>query len=198
MIQKDDAKQHDSSMELIQAMRHFTTFVYGKFLANQDPDVEHLLRLSSPIYRLELAMTGRLFAQNSSLYADIIFSHKDNIDMIRRYHQLFGEMISLMEQGDKADAGKVDKALYAYEWYNGSWFGIRAIRTPEMKFVWNPGDTRDELYDLKNDPVEITNQINNKAYKKELTKLVKLLEEELIRVEDPSLKVFRHHMKAYL
>ncbi|WP_448248453.1 sulfatase-like hydrolase/transferase [Thalassotalea agariperforans] len=107
-------------------------------------------------------------------------------------------LIPLMEQGDKADAGKVDKALYAYEWYNGSWFGIRAIRTPEMKFVWNPGDSRDELYDLKNDPVEITNQINNKAYKKELTKLVKLLEEELIRVEDPSLKVFRHHMKAYL
>lgn len=77
ILEVDQAEQHDKSMELIQAMRHFTTYVYGRFLAKQNPDLEQLLRLSSPIYRLELAMTGRLFAQNSQLYADIIYNAKD-------------------------------------------------------------------------------------------------------------------------
>lgn len=105
-------------------------------------------------------------------------------------------LLPLMTKGDAADEGRVDLALYAYEWYNGSWFGIRAIRTPEMKFVWNPGDTRDELYDLVNDPIEKDNQIKNKSYQKQLISMVKLLEQELVRVDDPSVERFRHHMSA--
>ena len=105
-------------------------------------------------------------------------------------------LLPLMTKGDVADKGKVDSALYAYEWYNGSWFGIRAIRTPEMKFVWNPGDTRDEFYDLVKDPIEKDNQINNKLYRKKLKTMVALLEQELVRVSDPSVERFRHHMNA--
>ena len=104
----------------------------------------------------------------------------------------------LMTQGNKAEAGKVDLALYAYEWYNGAWFGIRAVRTPEFKFVWNPGDNRDEFYDLTNDPGEVINQINNKKYKKEIAMMVNQLKKELKRVEDPSLKKLEYHAKAYL
>jgi arylsulfatase A-like enzyme len=104
----------------------------------------------------------------------------------------------LMEQGDKAEIGQPDAALYAYEWYNGSWFGIRAIRTPEFKFVWNPGDNRDEFYDLVNDPLEMKNLIKDKSYKKQKAEMVTLLKAELARVEDPSLKMLNHHAKAYL
>ncbi|WP_158966525.1 sulfatase [Paraglaciecola sp. L3A3] len=117
--------------------------------------------------------------------------------------QLDGELdghnlTPLMTDGDKAEAGQPDTALYAYEWYNGSWFGIRAIRTPELKFVWNPGDNRDELYDLKNDPFEINNLIKDKSYKKQRADMVTLLKAELARVNDPALKMLEHHAKAYL
>lgn len=107
-------------------------------------------------------------------------------------------LVPLMEKGDIADQGREDIALYAYEWYNGGWFGIRAIRTPEMKFVWNPGDSRDELYDLRKDPVEMNNLIKDPEYKDELEHLSRLMEAELDRVEDPSVVKFRHHMKAFL
>ena len=107
-------------------------------------------------------------------------------------------LAELMERGDVADEGREDTALYAYEWYNGGWFGIRAIRTPEMKLVWNPGDSRDELYDLGNDPGEVTNQIENADYAAELARMAQLMEEELARIEDPLLGKFRHHMKAHL
>ncbi|MCC4834478.1 sulfatase-like hydrolase/transferase [Shewanella sp. 10N.7] len=107
-------------------------------------------------------------------------------------------LVPLMEQGDVADKGKDDIALYAYEWYNGGWFGIRAIRTPEMKFVWNPGDSRDELYDLNNDPYEMTNSIKDPKYKKQLKQMVKYMHDELVRLEDPSIVKFRQHMKGLL
>ncbi len=80
------AIEHDQGMTLIQALRHFTSFVYGVHLAEEDPQIEQLMSLSSPIYRLELAMVGRLFAQDAQLYADIIMSAPQNLAMIKRFH----------------------------------------------------------------------------------------------------------------
>ncbi|QUM77660.1 bifunctional chorismate mutase/prephenate dehydrogenase [Moritella sp. 24] len=96
-----DAKQHDEAMTLIQALRHFTTFVYGAHLAEENPDLQQLLDLSSPIYRLELAMVGRLFAQDPTLYADIILSSDNNVSMIRRYAERFMQAADMLERNDK-------------------------------------------------------------------------------------------------
>ncbi len=90
------------------------------------------------------------------------------------------------------------RKLYAYEWYNGSWFGIRAIRTPEYKFVWNPGEDLDELYDLKKDPGELTNLIKDKHYVSVRTDMLELLMSELKRTEDPALTKLEYHAKHYL
>lgn len=95
------APTHDESMTLIQALRHFTSFVYGVHLQEVDADLGQLLDLSSPIYRLELAMVGRLFAQEPALYADIILSQKNNLEMIKRYHKHFAEAIELLEANDR-------------------------------------------------------------------------------------------------
>ena len=46
-------------------------------------------------------MVGRLFAQDPQLYADIIMSSENNLALIKRYYQRFGEAIGLLEQGDK-------------------------------------------------------------------------------------------------
>jgi chorismate mutase / prephenate dehydrogenase len=100
-LNRISAIEHDQGMTLIQALRHFTSFVYGVHLAEEDPKIEQLMSLSSPIYRLELAMVGRLFAQDAQLYADIIMSAPQNIAMIKRFHQRFGEAIEMLETQDK-------------------------------------------------------------------------------------------------
>lgn len=92
---------HDESMTLIQALRHFTSFVYGVHLQGVNADLEQLLNLSSPIYRLELSMVGRLFAQEPALYADIILSQKNNLTMIKRYHKHFSDAIELLENNNR-------------------------------------------------------------------------------------------------
>lgn len=96
------ASTHDEAMAFIQVMRHFSTFVYGQHLQQENPNLSELIAFSSPIYRLELAMVGRLFAQAPTLYADIIFNNVDNIALLKRFHQRFGEAIEILESGDKA------------------------------------------------------------------------------------------------
>ncbi|KJY90941.1 bifunctional chorismate mutase/prephenate dehydrogenase [Vibrio neptunius] len=96
-----DASEHDHGMTLIQALRHFTSFAYGLHLSRENPNIDKLLKLSSPIYRLELAMVGRLFGQDPNLYGDIILSSEENIDMIKRFHQCFGEALKVLDGKDK-------------------------------------------------------------------------------------------------
>lgn len=100
-IHETQASVHDKAMAFIQVMRHFNTFVYGQHLQQENPDLSELIAFSSPIYRLELAMVGRLFAQAPALYADIIFNNADNVALLSRFHARFGEAIELLKSGDK-------------------------------------------------------------------------------------------------
>ncbi|AXR05934.1 bifunctional chorismate mutase/prephenate dehydrogenase [Salinimonas sediminis] len=120
-IHRSDAGEHDEAMAFIQVMRHFNTFVYGEHLRGEDPDLEQLTAFSSPIYRLELAMVGRLFAQAPALYADIIFNNPDNYALLRRFHERFGHALSLLEAGNK-------QAFMAQFSKVGEWFGDYAKR----------------------------------------------------------------------
>ncbi|MFB9135857.1 bifunctional chorismate mutase/prephenate dehydrogenase [Vibrio olivae] len=109
------AEDHDHGMTLIQALRHFTSFAYGLHLSKENPNIDRLLQLSSPIYRLEIAMVGRLFAQDPNLYGDIIFSSQENIEMIERFHQRLGEAVKLLEGGNKQ--AFIESFAQVSEWF---------------------------------------------------------------------------------
>ena len=95
------AHEHDQAMSMVQVMRHFSTIAYGYHLMAEGADIENLVNMSSPIYRLELIMVGRLFAQDPILYSDIIFSNPDNISMMKRFAYRFLELLEDVETGDK-------------------------------------------------------------------------------------------------
>lgn len=95
------AHEHDQAMSMVQVMRHFSTIAYGYHLMSEGADIENLVNMSSPIYRLELIMVGRLFAQDPILYSDIIFSNPDNITMMKRFAYRFLTLLEEVEQGDK-------------------------------------------------------------------------------------------------
>lgn len=113
-------QDHDGAMQMIQIMRHFSSFVYGRNLQLENPDLEQLMAFSSPIYRLELAMVGRLFAQNAQLYADIIFSSEQAIGLLKHYIQTYEQMVGLLESGDKEGF----KAIFSEV---SQWFGDYAV-----------------------------------------------------------------------
>lgn len=115
-IYQTDAADHDHNMTYVQALRHFATFANGLHLSKQPVNLANLLALSSPIYRLELAMIGRLFAQDAALYADIIMDKPENLQVIESLKQSYEEALAFFEKGDK------DGFINAFEEVR-AWFG---------------------------------------------------------------------------
>ncbi len=109
------AAEHDQSMTYIQALRHFATFANGLHLSKQPVQLANLLALSSPIYRLELAMIGRLFAQDGGLYADIIMDKPENLAVIKSLKQSYEDSLKFFENNDKE--GFIQAFNQVREWF---------------------------------------------------------------------------------
>lgn len=101
VIVMSDADEHDEIMEFVQSLRHFATFAFGQFLASKKVPIARTLEFSSPIYRLELGMVGRLFAQDASLYAEIIFATPERRALLKDYINSVKNNLEMLENGDK-------------------------------------------------------------------------------------------------
>jgi chorismate mutase/prephenate dehydrogenase len=118
------AEEHDAIMGIVQALRHFATFAFGQFLCARGVPIHRTLELSSPIYRLELAMVGRLFAQDPSLYAEIVFATPERLALLKDYIHSLHENLDLIERGDKAEF--VARFRKVAEWFGP--FSEQAMR----------------------------------------------------------------------
>ena len=118
------ALEHDQVMEIVQALRHFATFSFGSFLYRQGIPIKRTLEFSSPIYRLELGMVGRLFAQDPDLYAEIIFATPERRQLLKTFVQSLTQFLDMLESGDK-DAFIAEFNQIA-EWFGP--FGNQALR----------------------------------------------------------------------
>ncbi|MFY9941183.1 MAG: bifunctional chorismate mutase/prephenate dehydrogenase [Desulfobacterales bacterium] len=116
--------EHDHIMGFVQALRHFATFAFGQFLCRKNASLNRSLEFSSPIYRLELAMVGRLFAQEAELYAEIIFATPQRREMLKEYIVSLSSNLEMLEKGDKVKFCKEFRRVS--EWFGP--FGEQAIR----------------------------------------------------------------------
>ncbi|MCH8558330.1 MAG: bifunctional chorismate mutase/prephenate dehydrogenase [Balneolia bacterium] len=100
-IKHADAELHDRAMHLVQGLRHFVALLHASFMNRHDLKPEDMLDFSSPIYRAELMMTGRIFAQDASLYADIVFSDEERITLLKDFLEHHGQLSEMVKSGDK-------------------------------------------------------------------------------------------------
>jgi chorismate mutase / prephenate dehydrogenase len=119
-----DAKEHDEAMAIVQALRHFATFIFGRFLYRRKVNLFRTLEFSSPIYRLELGMVGRLFAQDPALYSEIIFASPERLALIKDYAASVTESIDMVEKEDKEEFNRQFEKIA--EWFGP--FSEQALR----------------------------------------------------------------------
>ena len=100
-IKRADAQLHDRAMHLVQGLRHFVALLHASFMNRHDLKPKDMLDFSSPIYRAELMMTGRIFAQDASLYADIVFSDEERITLLKDFLEHHGQLAEMVKSGDK-------------------------------------------------------------------------------------------------
>ncbi|MBI2638107.1 prephenate dehydrogenase/arogenate dehydrogenase family protein [Candidatus Peregrinibacteria bacterium] len=64
-------KKHDELMGIVQALIHFHSLVLGMTLRSLKTDLRAIMKVMSPIYRMQFDVVCRIFAQNPELYASI-------------------------------------------------------------------------------------------------------------------------------
>lgn len=100
IIQADPAK-HDHVMHLVQGLRHFVALLHGSFMKKYDLKPADMVDYSSPIYRAELMMTGRIFAQSAELYADIVFADEERRELLTNFFEHHKKLAELVRDNDR-------------------------------------------------------------------------------------------------
>jgi len=118
------AEEHDRTMGIVQALRHFATFAFGHYLCDRKIPISRTLEVSSPIYRLELGMVGRLFAQDPALYAEIIFATAERRALLRDFIESLNSHLGMVDRGDQQ--AFVEQFRKVAEWFGP--FSEQAMR----------------------------------------------------------------------
>ncbi len=131
LIEEDGGKvvwatpeEHDRMMTIVQAVRHFAAMALGFFMSREKVDLGKSLEFASPVYRLELDIVGRLFAQDPALYADIMLATPERREAIGGMARTCVELAEIVARGDRP--GLIEKFESAQRF-----FGAEAARSLE-------------------------------------------------------------------
>ena len=94
-------EEHDRVMVIVQAIRHFSTFALGAFLAEEEIDLSRTLDFASPLYRMQLDLVGRLFAGDASLYLNVMLQ-EERPQVVNRLAATYTRLAELVVRGDRA------------------------------------------------------------------------------------------------
>ena len=92
VVVESSAEHHDRVMSIVQVLVHFSTEVMGKTLSRLAVPLEETMEFMSPVYLLELIMTGRHFAQSPELYASIQMANPATPEVTAAFVEAAGEM----------------------------------------------------------------------------------------------------------
>lgn len=67
-----DPADHDRQMALVQGLTHFLTITLARTLQKLNLQPQDALKVATPVFRIQLDLIGRMFAQDLELYQDLI------------------------------------------------------------------------------------------------------------------------------
>jgi len=67
-----DPGEHDRSMAVVQGLTHFLTITLGRTLQKLNLPPRNAFKVATPVFRTQLDLIGRLFAQDLDLYRDLV------------------------------------------------------------------------------------------------------------------------------
>ena len=94
-------QEHDRMMIVIQSIRHFFTLSFGVFLAEAEIDLSQSLDFSSPLYRLQLNIVSRLFAQDASLSLELMLSEAERRQTIAQLASICSRLAQQVLEKDE-------------------------------------------------------------------------------------------------
>lgn len=93
-------EDHDRMMAVIQGLTHFGTLAKAEAIRRTGADVGETLTFTSPIYRIEMGLVGRLLAQDVGLYGDILQMNPAVPEVLGRFEEAVRTLREIVESGD--------------------------------------------------------------------------------------------------
>lgn len=93
-------EDHDRMMAVIQGLTHFGTLAKAEAIRRTGADVAETLRFTSPVYRIEMGLVGRLLAQDAGLYGDILQMNPAVPEVLSEFEEAVRTLREIVESGD--------------------------------------------------------------------------------------------------
>ena len=110
-VKECSPEEHDRMMGIIQVLFHLTTMLIGRTLRKLDVDIDETLNYTSPSYRIEMNLVGRIFAQSPELYAaitqmnpntkEILSALQDGLEVYEQFYSS-GNLKGFMEDFERS------------------------------------------------------------------------------------------------
>lgn len=99
-VKQSSPEEHDRMMSIVQVLFHINTMLIGSVLREMGVDIDQTLEYTSPSYLLEMDLLGRIFAQNSQLYAAITQLNPYTKEILAAMRAAVDHYDQWYEQGD--------------------------------------------------------------------------------------------------
>lgn len=110
IVQITSPEKHDKTMALVQAMAHMGTILLGLLLHELDEDLALLEQYSTPLFRVQMGLVGRLFGQDPRVFSEILTHNDETRQCLPVYCAL---MERLKVWIDKGQADEIVEAMTA-------------------------------------------------------------------------------------
>jgi len=105
VLTRMDPIEHDRSMAVVQGLTHFLTITLGRTLQKLNLKPQDALKVSTPVFRTQLDLVGRLFAQDLELYQDLIRNNPHVEATLRTFLSSLNESRRELIDSDSETAG---------------------------------------------------------------------------------------------
>lgn len=121
------AEEHDKQMAQIQALVHLSNIALAKTLTDTGSNIHK--DLSTPLFRLQSLVIGRILGQSSELYENILMENPEFIPILKTYLKNIQLMENFIEKKDKH---KFEKVYTTIQKKLGSFIQVAEQKTSEV------------------------------------------------------------------
>jgi len=93
-------EEHDEAMAFIQGLTHFLNISFARTLQTRSADLQRLLSVCSPVYRLFFSVLSRILSGSSELYGQIQTSNPGNVPVAEEFLANGQELLELVKRKD--------------------------------------------------------------------------------------------------
>ena len=102
-VTRMNPETHDRNMAVIQGLTHMLTVCLGRLLQKFDMNPKEAILYSTPVFRINIDLIGRLLSQDLNLYDDLIGGNRYLPEVLEEFRSVLNEGEEKLLSGNKGE-----------------------------------------------------------------------------------------------